>query len=1018
MLIFGRSIGPLSKIQRLRPRFPMKVSDSRFSRRLTAVGIAVFFLLTTCPATAQLSVPLTVQEALYPGAPSHGINRDQEPVTVGIPLADSEGIKSESQLGLSGASVGQFRILGRWPSGNAKWVLVDTQADVNAGKLNRRIALVRGNGNFGGPSLAVDQGAAVSVNTGPAQFLIRKARFNGLERVIVDGKTLIASDSSPGLVIFGPRAGRTSCDASSPCTTLYASRNDAGSTAVIEENGPARAVVKAMGTHYDNVGHAYMHFTVRLFFYKGKSYVKAQVVLRNADQASASGFNSAYKGFSAYELQLTPALGGGRHFTIGTHTGSAVQGEVPDGGDTYLYQAYSDNLESYHWRNPDTSRVVSYIVRKPSGLPGPEEWKYAQEGYEIVRGSALLASGNKKQYAAGWADLSDQTGAGILVGHYQMAAYWPKSIQFESGGSQIRIGIWPEQSLFRSSGAGIPYYQAWPQYSIHDIYLNFHAAGLRSPGQEFLKFQHPLLARAPVSYYNLTKVFFYPLLESSREDAYYKSVGIACCLQDIQPTVFRSYSWGQGGGDNQAEFRWAYLLQWITRGLPGRYLWAQQFERFLAEQAFPRSDGFQWRDHPMGELDAYGFPGNIRSPNQELAHHAWADQEHGHWYGIFDYYFMSGDESVKEQILDGILDRLLNPHTILNHGGLWNSRAIGCDLMAQARAAQFLFAIGKAEEAKEALQVGEQTLNLQVFPELNVSGFGTGNPIPGGSEGISRIRGVAYGCCSGVNLQSDGINDPAARSAQPFMSSILIEGMWEYAQVRGPSWPRYQELLDLAYGLGQWSLQEMFVRSGDWKTSGFRYLEVLDRPNRNISEFQVAIIETVWFPFYITYQYTGDTSWRNDFETELRKESGSNGTNWSEFATYGVTSLVNSILDPDRPRLVDVPLKAALAGDSYTLSWTLPAGTVAYRIKYTNDGKDIVDWVKFDPSSQTFIGDPNKTWPWFAATDLRANSGVPLPLPAGGATQSYRFRPSAPGHYRFAMKAYVRHLTEQAKVPR
>ncbi len=73
---------------------------------------------------AQVSVPLTVQEALYAGAPTSGINRTQDPVTVGVPLPDSAAITTTSQLGLTGASAGQFRALGRWPWGtsNGCWL--------------------------------------------------------------------------------------------------------------------------------------------------------------------------------------------------------------------------------------------------------------------------------------------------------------------------------------------------------------------------------------------------------------------------------------------------------------------------------------------------------------------------------------------------------------------------------------------------------------------------------------------------------------------------------------------------------------------------------------------------------------------------------------------------------------------------------------------------------------------------------------------------------------------------------
>ena len=64
--------------------------------------------------------------------------------------------------------------------------------------------------------------------------------------------------------------------------------------------------------------------------------------------------------------------------------------------------------------------------------------------------------------------------------------------------------------------AAIPYYQAWPQYSVHDLYLNFHSVPLSSPGSEFLKFQHYLMARAPIAYYNNANVFSLFLARSRR----------------------------------------------------------------------------------------------------------------------------------------------------------------------------------------------------------------------------------------------------------------------------------------------------------------------------------------------------------------------------------------------------------------------------------------------------------------------------------------------------------------------
>src|SRR5260370_7661282 len=90
---------------------------AEYMKKVLLLTILAF---SASPGRAALNVSLTVQEAIYAGVP--GIARTNEPFCQGVPLADSQGISSTSVLGLSGASAGQFRILGVWPSGNAKWV--------------------------------------------------------------------------------------------------------------------------------------------------------------------------------------------------------------------------------------------------------------------------------------------------------------------------------------------------------------------------------------------------------------------------------------------------------------------------------------------------------------------------------------------------------------------------------------------------------------------------------------------------------------------------------------------------------------------------------------------------------------------------------------------------------------------------------------------------------------------------------------------------------------------------------
>lgn len=95
----------------------------------TVLATLPAIVLLALPGWTAVNVPLAVQETIYPGS-IPGITRSADPVTVGVPLPDdpTTGATDVNQLTLTGAAVGQFRVLGRWPSGRIKWVLVDTQA--------------------------------------------------------------------------------------------------------------------------------------------------------------------------------------------------------------------------------------------------------------------------------------------------------------------------------------------------------------------------------------------------------------------------------------------------------------------------------------------------------------------------------------------------------------------------------------------------------------------------------------------------------------------------------------------------------------------------------------------------------------------------------------------------------------------------------------------------------------------------------------------------------------------------
>jgi hypothetical protein len=536
---------------------------------------------------------------------------------------------------------------------------------------------------------------------------------------------------------------------------------------------------------------------------------------------------------------------------------------------------------------------------------------------------------------------------------------------------------------------------------MHTLYFNFHGSKLANPAEEFGRFQYPLIARAPVPYYNETKAFLYPLVDPGREDNYFHSLGLACCAEDIAvPRVYRTYGWRAAGSGNQAEMRWANLMLWLQRGHTARYLDASHFYNFQVEQVFPRSDydagkPFNWRDRPDTDFDAYGLP-NISSlnddldcdPGQHRCGRNWIDSAHAHWYGVIDYYFLTGDETIKDAIEDGASDIYGNPNSALvTHGNYWAARNVGEALMSDARLAVFYRAVGNPQSEKNALEAGTQVLSKQVWPELQLSGYGTA------SQGVSRTRGLQYGCCPKTH-----------RLAMPFMQGILGEGLWEFLQAEGPDWPQRQRTFDLAYGISSWSLNEAWRSDGNGHGckggSGLAYEILIDVPNESLDP---SCTHTGWFNFHNYAKYTGRAGpWKDKFEQYLKHINGG-GAFYGEIGTIFEGAVVGLILDPEPTSLMPVAVKAQkMSTGTYRLTWQVPAGARSYRIKYSD--KQIVEWLNFDPVRNEFAIDPNSDTPWFAATEV----GNPPSPASAGTVQTFDIShlPSDTPLY-FAVKAYV-----------
>ena len=375
-----------------------------------------------------LSVPITVQEAIYPNGPTTGVARTNEPFVFALPLADSSNINPATVPG-----------------------------------------------GFGGSNLATDNGSTITVATGSATFTIKKANFDVLDSAVVGSTTLVASSSSGtrGLVLTGPSPtvtypGNVTClpDANgSACTTIYSSANDPNSTCGIDnnDNGPAMAVIKCVGTLFDATAtYPYMQYSIWETFYQNRNSASLRVILRNANYNTSTTpspdfggtFDTAAKGIAALEIRLGTTLSA-VNFTIASN-GASQTGSLSGGDTAYVYEGQSHGVVA----NDDCDMATACANALTTDT-----------GWTIKKNSTVLASdtsGSTCPY--GWADINDGSGNGVEIGMYQMCPTSPTSLEFLGAGAEARIGL-----ISAKNGLG-RVYQGWTLWDTKDVMLNFHAS--------------------------------------------------------------------------------------------------------------------------------------------------------------------------------------------------------------------------------------------------------------------------------------------------------------------------------------------------------------------------------------------------------------------------------------------------------------------------------------------------------------------------------------------------------------
>jgi len=916
------------------------------SKICSTVMFMVLLLGMSYTSFAAVNVPLIVKEALP--ASVTGINRTAEIATGGIPLPEDSGITSITQLGLNGVSVGQFRVIGRWPNGNIKWVLLDFPLNLSAGTTSTAVTLVDGTGNFGGSDLAVDNGTTITVSTGAATFIIKKANFNIFDSVTVDATQMVISGN-------GGRMSMVGTD-----DVEYSSANDASSTAVIEENGPVRTVVKATGSFKSVGGARLMDYTLRLHFYKGKTTVKSNTELRNA--------NYQYPGSVAFKsaaIIVPTDLGTSKSATFGIN-GSLNTTSLGTGETAYLFQGYNTKYKTY----PEIFMGHSNVNWLPP-LPGSGGDLYTFDpnytGIKIQVGSTTVnAFGTISQYGDSSASVDDSSGKGVTAGMKWLAAFWPGGFEFKEDGT-VSIELYSKQNPYN---AVKPIRMALWSHDPRTIIWDFHASGGNTNNVAISKqLEYPLLVRAAFTQYVSTKAIYgqLELPTVAEETSFFADISHSERLPSFENQantyIYREAPGATGGGGNQLNTALNALLDWLRTGYGGWFLKGEQRVVFNNATISPRSDNF-----------TRAFPSSTWvNPNQLLS--MGQDWEHMHVSSSPLYYYLTGDESIKEGILDlnDVIVTSTNyplyplPASTYLRGFAWKTQLASMGF-------EFSCETGSCDNRVKSLL--ETAIGFQID-----SRDGGGNTWR--SFGRSLDRGYLFW----EDPEEMIFGNQSLRHNHSLYDYLYFEGIWQCWRVMKSSWWNYSRLLDMEdylTGLSQYYFKEWIEATQPGTPAAalnfpysMQYNTLLDTAT-SYTHYDGSNLGVYDFGRAASWGYSRTTD--QDFLNkgkELVWETPVTGLNSQHElqVQHFIHTYNNSATIPTwKPLPINVTDNG---GGSYTLSWTVPTGTTQYQIKYSS--KPIVEWLGFNKDTRKYLYDPASYTAFFAASNIVRNPAPATP---------------------------------------
>lgn len=313
-----------------------------------------------------LNIPLQVVERA-------NIDRINEVVSYGVPIAKSDNILSVADIGLTDSENGipaQFRVLSRYggqsdnPDLPIRMVLVDFRTDINSGSTKYFYLTDNGTGTATGTPLAKENETHIIVNNGVFELKIKKTDYTNLfDSVIINDLPLISSNLTDGVIVNYQ---------GNDYTSYYSAPTEAN----IEENGPEKTTILIRGQLHNKSGEPLIPpngdtpITYSLTYRIHKDQPYAKIDFRIENENFGWTYSPTYPQHHIYinSLRLKTSL----NLTTSKHVNSETYSDNFNTGNYQFLQEHQENTDdesgNFIWSATKEQKIESKSILRSNGI--------------------------------------------------------------------------------------------------------------------------------------------------------------------------------------------------------------------------------------------------------------------------------------------------------------------------------------------------------------------------------------------------------------------------------------------------------------------------------------------------------------------------------------------------------------------------------------------------------------------------------------------------------------------------